>query len=272
MQFEVTNSGGGQTSSDQRAVPFHVHTFTPVRVDFDVQETSAPSGIQVGETVLAPISVSGGILIAGGVKGAYTVDVDWGDGTGAEHYAKPAFAPQTGVSFSLEHRYLAAGNFTVTVRATDATGAKSERTRTVTVSTPGGDPVPSGPFTIVSWQDFSGATGTGPTGVPISLSGSAQFPNFSWSRSNVASLWVTSPQAMLFGLMSTAVDENSGGSQWLPFAFKTIQYGDYSRGNTLQLPEALSPSPALAAGDTQYTVGVLTTDSATATVIFKVNP
>lgn len=88
-------------------------------------------------------------------------------------------------------------------------------------------------------------------------------------------MWVTAPQgATLYGVMSTAAVEDNGGSgsKWAPFAFRTIRYGDYSRDYTVPLPEASNLAPELVAGDTQYTVGVLTTDSAKATVVFKVNP
>ncbi|HEX4935782.1 MAG TPA: PKD domain-containing protein, partial [Gemmatimonadaceae bacterium] len=160
----------GDGSFGSGATPSHTYadngSYTVQLVVTDVRGladtvTTTATIANVAPTVAA---FSGASILPGEVYGAtgsfsdpgadsWTATVDYGDGGVGQ--------PLTlaGTSFSLSHRYLAAGSYTVTVAVTDDDGATAMQTATVVVLTPSA--VLSQAIAVAQQLEGSGAIGHG---------------------------------------------------------------------------------------------------------------
>ncbi len=130
-----------------------------------------------------------------------------------------------------------------------------------------------GSFTITYYYNFDGTFGfdvpVDPAIPDIKVSGSGEYPTFSWNRSDVGSLVVFSTGGNLFHIVGT--DNEDDEFVYIPSG---IQYGDYSGVYTVANPQASNPSPAMSNDGTEYTLTINTDDPSApfALIAFKVNP
>lgn len=146
-----------------------VATQLPVRVvggeALDVEIGALPQTAEPGDEVTASVIVRGGVLAVNGQKTGYTLIVHWGDGSepvvvqdvGSKN------TPAQGSTAQLAHRYAKAGDYTVSVRAADATRTLARVARGITITEteetrPVIAPTASGPNTPPVAEDIAAST------------------------------------------------------------------------------------------------------------------
>lgn len=141
-------------------------------------------------------------------------------------------------------------------------GAPTTGTGTTTTDTSS-----TGTFTILSYVDRNGTIGTDIGNAPISISGSASFPRFSWSLSNVIAVDVVSQNGdFIYGIEGIEDDE----TDVIQKIFPPLTYGNYGVFKTEPLSSFSNPSPALRSG-VIYIVQVISESGTGESVIFQVN-
>ena len=106
----------------------------------------APGEAEVGESVTATVTISGGVVIANGQEGKYQVTVDWGDGqrsnTDVDPFGLPGLPGAPDTTVDLSHSYSSEGTYHPVAYVTDVTGNVAESDPvTVVVGSANQDPV-----------------------------------------------------------------------------------------------------------------------------------
>lgn len=107
---------------------------------------AAPGETEVGETVTATVTSSGGVVIANGQEGKYQVTVVWGDGersnTEVDPFGLPGLPGAPDTTVDLTHPYLSEGTYYPVAYVTDVTGNMAESDPvTIVVESVNQDPV-----------------------------------------------------------------------------------------------------------------------------------
>lgn len=107
---------------------------------------AAPGEAEVGESVTATVTISGGVVIANGQEGKYQVTVDWGDGersnTDVDPFGLPGLPGAPDTTVDLSHAYSSEGTYYPVAYVTDVTGNVAESDPvTVVVGSANQDPV-----------------------------------------------------------------------------------------------------------------------------------
>ncbi len=106
-----------------------------------------PATAQVNEKVTARVQARGGVLLTGGEKSGYRLEINWGDRSApvVENNVGATTTPYTGTVTLKSHAYAAAGKYTVRLEAHDATGRMDwyEQEITITAAAPKSTPTPT---------------------------------------------------------------------------------------------------------------------------------
>jgi len=87
-----------------------------------------PATARPGQEIGLHVQVRGGVLVSGGRKGGYTLEIDWGDGSGlpARNGLGADRTPDQGFALETSHAWQEPGPRRVIVNAWDATGATAQ--------------------------------------------------------------------------------------------------------------------------------------------------
>ncbi len=130
LDYNTEFKTAGQVSSLYAADAFRSSDHDPVVIGLNLTAPASPSVSLTGSSSAnTDISYSLGILAAPASGSSLTgLSVDWGDGSALENLALSAA--------TASHTYSSAGNFTISVTATDANTLSANTTKTVAVTLP----------------------------------------------------------------------------------------------------------------------------------------